>query len=308
MTPLSMLVTSDGHWVVEGSSDFFEALGDPAPDYDGSLFAVKNLGFIKFQIFNGGIVEVELHPRNVELPALLAVQQQIHSSRCKLFRIKHFDTEWHSEITSSAEHAITRLSEMCAPAVSPPPVNSKYVVQPQDYSKLFMSEDTPLRRLAQKWQMSFGYFNESVIPFAIKHRLLSRTVIAGVSRRSASPVFRFIGDGFSWMSDDYQFFGIGQQIENLPDKDYGAWLAEYYKSVAATGQPRYDVVTATIEKSPPASEAYRTRYERLLLPWKTPSEETFVSLCSRVLAGPSSAELDDVDEEDCVIRKFVKSS
>ena len=161
-----------------------------------------------------------------------------------------------------------------------------------------MGEDTPLRRLAQKWQMSFGYFNESVIPFAIKHRLLSRTVIAGVGGQSESPIFRFIGDGFSWMADDFQFSGIGQRIENLPDKDYGAWISKYYKSVAVSGQPRYDIVTATIERSPPSSNLYRTRYERLLLPWKTPSEETFVSLCSRVLPSESLRELNDPDEEN----------
>jgi hypothetical protein len=40
---------------------------------DGAAqFAVKNLGFIKFQILDSSIVEIELHPRNVGLPALLA--------------------------------------------------------------------------------------------------------------------------------------------------------------------------------------------------------------------------------------------
>jgi len=82
-----MLVTAKGEWVFEDSAEFLAALGDSNPDYDAASFAVKNLGFIKFQILDDSIIEIELHPRNVELPALLAVQQQLLSSRVNLFRI-----------------------------------------------------------------------------------------------------------------------------------------------------------------------------------------------------------------------------
>ena len=69
--------------MLEDSTEFRTALGDPNPDYDAAQFAVKNLGFIKFQILDGSIVEIELHPRNVGLPALLAVQQQLLSSQVR---------------------------------------------------------------------------------------------------------------------------------------------------------------------------------------------------------------------------------
>src|SRR6266481_1293905 len=107
-----MLVTSDGQWVLEDSAEFLAALGDPNPDYDAASFAVKNLGFIKFQILDGSIVEIELHPRNVQLPALLAVQQQLLSSQVRLFRIKYLDTAWRSEIMTSI--APTRASRVPA--------------------------------------------------------------------------------------------------------------------------------------------------------------------------------------------------
>src|SRR5579864_8918493 len=119
MEGVTMLVTGDGEWLVPDTPEFFEALGDPNPDYDSVSFAVRNLGFIKFQVFGHSIAEIELHPRNVELPALLAAQQQALSSEVKLFRLKYLDTEWRSEITSSAEHIVARLSELCAPQVRP---------------------------------------------------------------------------------------------------------------------------------------------------------------------------------------------
>jgi hypothetical protein len=293
---LSMLVTSEGQWVIEDSAEFLASVGDPDPDYDAALFAVKNLGFIRFQILDGSIVEIELHPRNVQLPALLAVQQQLLSSQVRLFRIKYFDAAWHSEIMISSERAISRLSELCAPAFAPLPTE-KFLVEPRDYSALFSNEGSVLRFMAQKWRMSFGQFDASVIPFTIKHQLFSLMLVAGVKPDGTDPVIRFIGDGFKWLDKKYQFNGIGERIENLPDKEYGAWAAEFYTSVARTGQPRYDIVTAAIQTRMAPRKLYMTRYERLLLPWKTPSNEVFVTSSSKKLLDPDEMDSEGVKED-----------
>ncbi len=179
MKRLTMLVTPDGQWVMENSGEFFAALDDPDPDYDAVSFAVKNQGFIKFQILDQSVIEVELHPYTVELPALLAVQQQLITSNVALFRIRFFTSSWQSEILSDRDLAISRLSELCAPKFAPS-AKERFLVEPQEYSKLYDSDDSPLQLLAQKWRMSFGHFDPSVISFAIKQQLLSRMIIAGV--------------------------------------------------------------------------------------------------------------------------------
>ncbi len=305
MKRLTMLVTSDGQWVLEDSAEFLAALGDPDPDYDAALFAVKNLGFIKFQILDGSIVEIELHPRNVQLPALLAVQQQLLSSQVRLFRIKYFDTAWRSEIMTSIEPTISRLCELCAREAAPPS-SDRFLVEPQDYSQLFHQRENPLVFMIQKWRMSFGHFDPSVIPFAIKHQLLSRMVIVGVKPRVAEPVFRFIGDGHAnWLDTNEHLHVIGEKLENLPDKDYGGWASNFYKSVASTGEPRYDYVTASIQRRP---DTYVTRYERLLLPWKTPSDEVLVTLWSRGLSSPAVEPSAPDDPESFVVRKLARSA
>ena len=284
MEHLTMLVTPDGEWVSPGTPDFFAALGDPDPDYDAVAFAVKNLGFIKFQVIQQSIVEVELHPRNVELPALLAAQQQLITSQVKLFRIRYFDTEWQSEISSTAEHTIARLSELCTPAFVPPPTE-RFVVEPMDFSALFDDDQNNLRPLAQKWRMSFGQFDPGVISLAVTHQLLSRMMIIGVRQRKQEPVWRFIGEGHRWIGGAYRLQGVGERVENMPDKDYGEWVTEFYKSVARAGQPRYDLINGTIRYEDETGKPERgIRYERLLLPWKTASDEVFVTMCSKVIA------------------------
>ncbi|HLY46963.1 MAG TPA: hypothetical protein VKQ73_15380 [Stellaceae bacterium] len=283
MQQLTMLVTPDAQWVLPDSPEFLEALGDPEADYDSIAFAVKNLGFIKFQVLQRSIVELELHPHNVELPALLAVQQEILRSEVQLFRIKFFDTAWRSEISSSREHVVARLSELCAPIFAPVPTE-RFHVELQDVSKVFDDEDNWLRPLAQKWRVSFGNFDPSVISLALTHGLLSRLMIVGVKPRVQEPVWRFIGDGHQWIGNDFRLRGIGEKMENMPDKEYGRWVTSFYKTVASSGQPRYDHVTGTIQWEDEDGRPRRLyRYERLMLPWKTPSGEVFVTMCSRPL-------------------------
>lgn len=306
MKHLTLLISPDGRWVVEDSAEFLEALGDAHPDYDASAYAVKNLGFVKFQILDQSVIEIELHPYTVELPALLAAQQQLLMSKVRLFRIRYFDTIWRSEILSSADLAVTRLSELCAPKFAPP-IKERFLVQPQDYSKLFDGGDGPLQLIAQKWRMSFGHFDPSVISFAIRQQMLSRMMIFGVKPDVADPVFRFIGDGFGWLESNYQFSGIGERVENQPDKDYGEWVSEFYRSVARTGQPRYDHVSAAIQTAPDQRELFVSRYERLLLPWKTSSDEILVSMLSRRMTDDKEGKLTGSETENPLRRIAAKS-
>jgi hypothetical protein len=298
-----MMVNPDGQWVFPGSGEFLEMLGDPSPDYDAEAFAVKNMGFIKFSLIEQAIVEIELHPRTVELPALLAVQQQLQSSGVRLFRIKYLTTAWHSEITSTVEQAIIRLSELCAPEFIAP-TKDKYVVEQRDYAQLFNDDENPLRFMAQKWRTSFGRFDSTIISHAINHNLLSQMLIIGIKPKKPDPVFRFVGDGHaSWLDRHYHMSVLGESVENVPDKDYAGWAAEFYKHVVSTGQPRFDSVTASIQSR---ENPYRTRYERLVLPWRTSSDEILLTVSPRRL---SDAELTSLPSPGASVAKnSVKSS
>lgn len=305
---LTMLLTPDAQWVLPDTPEFFAALGDPDPDYDSVAFAVKNLGFIKFQVLGNSIIEVELHARNVELPALLAVQQQVLRSQVTLFRIKFFDTEWRSEISSSREHVISRLSELCAPLFTAP-TTERFLVKPQDLSTLFGDEENVLRPLAQKWRVSFAQFDPSVISLAVTHRLLSRLMIAGIRPHQREPRWRFIGDGHTWIGGQYQHLGVGEKVENMPDKEYGGWANQFYQSVAASGQPRYDLITALVDYQDEDGKPRRSvGYERLMLPWKTPSDEVFVTMCSRTTSKDGSSVMAGAILENSVARNVVRSA
>jgi hypothetical protein len=302
-----MMFTPDGDWLPADSERFLAALGDPEPDYDATSFAVRNLGFIRFEVFDQSLIEIELHPRNVQLPALLAVQQQLLSAPHRLFRIRYLEEAWHSEISASAKHTINRLSELCAPAPAPAP-SERFIVEPRDISLVFNDETNELRPLAQKWRISFGQFDPTVTTLALRHDLLSRLMIIGVKPHDHEPRFRFIGDGHRWMGN-YSFKGIGEKVENQPDREYGAWIGDVYRSVAAAGQPRYDLVTAILQyENEAGTPRRRVRYERLLLPWKTPSDEVFVTLCSKIAGNPTVSRLSSSAPDNSPARNSANST
>lgn len=296
MNHLTMLVTAEGKWVLPASEEFFAALGDPVPDYDAVGFAVRNLGFIKFDVLDRLVTEIELHPRNVDLPALLAVESQLGQVTTNLFRIKYLADDWKSEISASAEHTLARLRALCAPVFDPPP-NQRFRVEPQKPGDLFDTQagrDDPFGRMAMKWRVAFGNFDESVLELASRNDLLSLTAIVAVrDKRNADPVFRFIGDGHRWADPRFKVTGLGEKVENMPDREYGQWITEFHRSVATSGEPRYDIVTADMQIAGEAAPASRraVRYERLLLPWRTPSGEVFITSCAKKFSTGRAANL-----------------
>ena len=285
MQQLTMLVTADGKWVLPDSDEFLAALGDPNPDYDAVGFAVRNLGFIKFQVLDRLVTEIELHPRNVGLPALLALEQLLGEAGTNLFRIKYLDDEWHSEISASAEHTLERLRELCAP-VFEPPASERFHVEPLDPELLFTQarRNQGLGPLAMKWRVAFGNFDDKVLEIASRSNVLSLMAIVGLGRHDASPVFRFIGDGHRYTTRQFHVDAIGEKVENMPDREYGHWITEFHRSVASTGQPRFDRITATIDGDGDDGKHRRLlSFYRLLLPWRTPSGELLITSCAAKL-------------------------
>lgn len=287
MKHTTMVVNAEGEWVSPGASDLLATLELADPAADPLTYAVENLGFIKLQTVEGVIVEIELRPRKVGLPALLAVQQQLQAIDVRLFRIRYLEVAWQSEICSSVEHAIERLSELCAP-VFMPATNDLYVAEPRELTTVFDDDAHRFRPLAQKWRVSFGYFDPNVIAHAVRHDLLSCLTVVGVKPLERDPVFRFIGQGQTWAGN--HLVRPGEMVENQPDRQYGQWLAEFYKFVASTKQPRYDLVTVRLRHgAQPDRPPPTVSYERLLLPWKTSSQEVFVTSCAAIVSTDAAA-------------------
>jgi hypothetical protein len=282
VTQSALYVTSDGRWVLPEDDRFFATLGRLAPGQEAGGFAIRNLGFIKFQALADGVTAIELHPSSVDRRALIAAERRVSKAAGARFRIVYLDAGRQSEPALSVAEMIDRLRSLRAPPTQSAQTE-RFHVEPQDYARLLREVDDPLRSMSDKWRDSCGEFDSTVLPFAADHNFLPRMLIVEFPKRSGDPVFSFIGGGFPWLDPEYRKWAIGEKLETLPDRQYGAWVAGFYKSVASRREPRFDRVTALMHTSEDQCSTYATQYERLLLPWRTATGETVVSLLARRL-------------------------
>jgi hypothetical protein len=283
---VDFLVTADGRWLVTGSPEANAAIGYEDPDFDAPSFAVRNLGFIQVVFRGPRAVRLRLHPLHVAPGALSAVEDRHASFGGAEIEVVHLADRWVAERFAGFAEARQRLAGLCAGMLREPPAPEvKYSAVPADLQPLFRNDGNPLRLLLQKWRVSFGRFTETLVPFAIQHGIFSRMMIVSVTPQQPDPVVRYMGEGLGILyGDDFPYRAPGEKVADLPHKDYSAWAARFYAQTAERREPRYDLVDATVP-NPAAgeSEQQRLQYERLLLPWETPSGETLVTLSSKLL-------------------------
>lgn len=285
----TLLITPAGAWISGDSPALHHAIGYPEADFDAVGFAVRNLGYIKLETVEDLLLDLEFHPLHVSRLAHDAAQQHLSEAHHRLVRLRYLAEEWRTELAVNAEQAARRLGELCAPYVVPVVERQPFTVTPQGNRRLFdPEEDAALRLLFQKWRACFQQFDDSVLPFAARRGLADRMLIVGVRSIGEDPVFRYIGEQYWGFGRDFFLRAVGQKVRQQPDSRYGEWVAQFYQEVAASRQPRFDRIEARIEKS---ARGRDYRYDRLMLPWSTPSGEVLVTVCSRFLPEASAEEL-----------------
>jgi len=281
----TFLVSPDGRWLPAGSQEFLREIGDLDPDYDAAMFAVKNLGFIKVEIIADLVVSITVHPRNVDLNSLIAVNHVLSKSKASAFCIRFLTSRWEREILPSAERAFERLHDLYSLAhLEDHRSSDRFSATRMDHDRVLSNREHRLRPILQKWRMAFGAFDDTVLPFMARHGFLRRTVVVGVQPDDADPIFRYVGDAFDWLGDrDFPYRAIGEKVANQPDREYGQWVAEDYRQTALRKLPQLDRVNAPLR-----GREGRTIYDRLLLPWTTRSSEILVTVSSLVTEGPTA--------------------
>jgi hypothetical protein len=71
---------------------------------------------------------------------------------------------------------------------------------------------------------------------------------------------------------------LGREVEEQPDGIYGDWLASAYRELVQDDEPEpgLQLVEAVVSSSA-GGRTVRTRYERLLLPWRSPGGDFWIT-------------------------------
>jgi hypothetical protein len=146
------------------------------------------------------------------------------------------------------------------------------------FEALLQPKLASLGPLLSLWEKNRGRlpddFSRAVAPLGLARRAILLRMLPDSERL----VHEVVPTGVALMTPCQWLHLIGREVEELPDGQYGAWVAQTYRQVLTNGQPRLDSVRATIRSGDGA--LLRSRYYRLAMPWRRSGGDLFVSIVS----------------------------
>lgn len=272
----SVLIDDTGTIWPASSPALARRLGHVDPRVDLACFAVRERGAIHIRSIDEG-VRVTLRPGAFSHVALAGALQALNDiGPARILLITRSDAETDIEFFTSVFSFIERAEVLAAG----PPIEIKvprYSV-PRSLRNLATPSFGMVRPIVDLWKDRRGAFGEEVHRLVIAQGLLQRTVLARQMTRSSRFITEHIGAGIKIMRPCEALLIVGRELNEQPDRDYGAWVAEAYAETSWARRPRLESVRAFIRTS--AGTSLRTRYDRVLLPWRGDGDDLYVMCLS----------------------------
>jgi hypothetical protein len=124
------------------------------------------------------------------------------------------------------------------------------------------------------WQEKRGQLDDDVHRAILDCGMFHRTVLLRRSATSSRLITEHLGAGIMILRPCEALAAIGRYFgEDVPDRDYGAWVAQAYDEVLCSRRLRVESVRASVRTS--AATILQTRYDRVLMPWRSASGDVF---------------------------------
>jgi hypothetical protein len=269
-----VLIDQKGRLWPDNSWDLALRIGYKDPRSDIAGFAVRERGFVHIAPRDNA-VRVTLRERRFSLVSFTGTMLELrrrktaHIVLCVLgdgsnaptYRIFTDLHDFCAEIESLAagkplEIRLPRLSELRSAKV------------------LHLAPFAAARPMVQLWERTRGEFTDEVRRAVFSSVLLPRTVLVRKSASSSRLITEHVGSSIGVMNPCRALLTVGQDFsEHHPDRAYGAWVAESYAQTLWSRRIRVESVRAMINTE--AAATFRTRYDRVLIPWYSRANDTF---------------------------------
>ena len=241
------------------------AFGYRDPDFDFPAYAVRNLGYVMVAARQNAI-RIRMRPVFVGHRTLDALMAHLACHETMRVAISYFDAAWHHEVSGDGRAARARLRaivEACARKEGGQP----FVAARRNIAGVLHKAGEPLAPVLRRWLD--GAPPEGLAAFLDSCRLYDRAMIVERERDTGRFVFRHSGQNIRLYDRSWADTAVGRHVEDQPDPAYGAWIAGACRAIDECQVPRYELVTAQVDR--PGAAAGQWRYERLMLPWRAPT-------------------------------------
>jgi hypothetical protein len=267
-----ILIDDKGRRWPDRSWEVASRIGYRHPTLDLAAFAVREHGFIHIRPQNEG-ARVAVHVGRFRLETLGGALYELKERSPRRIILAMFaDGEWSYEMMAG----IWELAHRAEPLIAGGPIESRHswLAAERSLAALSLPTFAQMRALAQFWKTSRGRLPEPLDDSLARFDLLQRAILVRQPSRSSRLVFALIGTGIECVGPGQSALLVDRDVHDQHDRAYGAWVARCYAENLNAGRARLQSVHATVRLSE-TMEA-QGRYDRLLLPWRGPSDERFL--------------------------------
>ena len=289
---MTLYISPEGEFLIPGTQAFFDRIGYRNPDFDAGDYSVRNLGFVGIARNAEGALKLRFRPDILTGKAVDGFFRYIAKHPGTSITLEYLADTWMVETWPNDPAALHRIVVLCAqPRQTERRPSAPYRTHALRLDQASEDHGNPLKPLFQKWRVSLSTFDDTTLPFLLKFGCASKLIIMAAANRDDPLRFQFIGEGLEFYDRKALYEFIGKPITYQPDKKYASWIAEQYNALIASNEPRLDLVEALIAQ--PSGAVRRSRYERLLLPWSSPSGQVIVTCASVLISAENDANAND---------------
>ena len=267
-----ILIDERGENWPDDSSALAQRLGYREPDFDAPAYTVRNLGFIHVRQHEEG-VRVSLRSGTFTLLTLAAALYVLVDRRPRRIVLAVFwGEDWSYEMFTSLGSFAERAEDLAAgePIAGRP----RWLSVEKKLDALELPAFENIKPVVELWKANRGRLSEELTQILRATDLLQRAVLVRKIPRSSRLVYQHFGGGIKMMRPCETLAMIGRDAHDVPDKEYGSWVADSYGEALSSRRLRLDGVRATVGTS--QSATLRVRYDRLLMPWRRGGSDLFV--------------------------------
>lgn len=271
-----------GAVVIDGSGETWPVggpwlralLNRPEPDLDIADYAVRHLGFVLLR-GRGKHVRAEMCPALVKPPTLIGVYYTLldwKPQRILLSRLSDRGTDYEiledlSDFAATVERAIEDAGLQR--------FRPNFTLAPRPWRHLGRRRYARFGPAVALWSATRGRLPADLVPFLRRYGLEGRASLARNPSGTGRLVYEYSGSGYSYVGNAcLPLKLIGEDIERLPDRDYGELAARNYYACLHDLTPRLETVNAVMRRDD--DQRVWSYYDRILLPWQGADGTRFV--------------------------------
>ena len=273
-TAVDLLLDDNGRVWRTGSQALLDSLHVSRRDYDLTQYLIRNLGFVRFRTLRSD-ARITLQPRFLTKAAYESLVHVMVEQDSDRTLIEVVDAPNHLEIIPSLEDAAARLADLAT--VGGNIKRENFYREELSFRRLRQDRRlAPLAAMMRRWRLSQGNIRTDLPAEFGDPTLRGRAMMIRMIG-DLRGIVEYVGDGFSCFDSSWRQVMLGHDASWQPDPQYGQTAAMAYGETHKAQKPRLEFVEALIRV--PGCPPRRSRYERLLLPWRRGGSQ-FVSVVS----------------------------